>query len=905
MKSRDSSIKQNFFNQISKTGLLENDKRLVIKNLGFNNLSHSNINEEKRSLNNNSFITNSLSSIKMENIKQKSSSIHNAKLKNILKKYSTNEYTRNKCIIKNYKNSSDTLSKNSLKKKFLYKNNKSMAVLPIKPNISINSITNYSLGKINKVLYEGRNHNNISSYGTTTAQNSLKTQNMNSNKDLLGISPEIKPISKKKNKNKLYENSDSNSNQNLLIYKKEKPYKIFELNKNIDKYIIDSPDKKKASNKNKSSKKKNEKVNSKKNIKNIISSLEKTCDENKKDNEERKKYTVTDNSEDTRKESCIDLQKIFNEKVLINIEKKIALGSISNNMDIYLREDNININNESMNPKVIKVTGNNIIKEKLYENEDTHKYINTQKISLTHIDTKVKNELNKIIEKDSNDSNKGSLDNNNLNFEEDQKEEKLRPNNQNDLNYTDIENENIHNNNTSEYQDNNNEFENSSIKTHKNIYKKLVDLNNIKEMTKQEEKEIIGDQDNKSGKTQTSLDKNNIILKFINHPIYNISPRFLNEVSLNKEHILPNKSFAFINEIEQENKKFPVINIKKVLNLNEKCIYNLLRFTYDNYSSIISIHKLIKNKINISLKKIFQNIFDNFKSKYSNFLKVIDFSFNQQKIPVKNRESQILNMEIKCQIITKEVNKSYEIGCNYISYDKKYDYIWKFDVHNKKDIKLWLCTELDKINNLYKKFTYTSQVASFSYQDEIILQLNIFSKGNIIDPDSIEWTDPIESNAITGVYENSEFISSIPFDQLRACEVETQILFWKKKLPDDDGGIVNDFKNIFEKFFKIKEIYFDKSKFYFFKFVMEANQIGLLKQNKFSSFDINIIDSESHIKNEIQCIFLMNSNYNNKVMDIRLGTDVTLYIIDFLIYFYMNYIYFLFLLFSINIIFVN
>ena len=892
MKTNENSIKQNFYNQISKTGLLENDKRLLIKNLGFNNLSHSNMNEDKSSLNNNSFITNSLSTIKIDNKKQKSSSkislTNNEKLKNILKKYSTNENTRNKCLIRNYKNSSDTLSKISLKKNILYKNNKSMAVLPIKPNISINNINNYSLGKINKVLYEGRNQNNISSYGTTTAQNSLKTQKMNSNKDLLGISPEIKPISKKKNKNKINENNDNNSSQNLLIFKKEKPYKIFDnniLNKSTDKYIIDSPDKKKGSdkNKNKSSKKRNEKLSSKKNIKNIISSLEKICDENKKENEERKKYTVTDNSEDTRKESCIDIQKIFNEKVLNNIEKKnFFIGNISNNMnnmDIYLREDNININSEIMNPKVIKVTGNNTIKEKLDENEDTHKYNTTQKISLIHIDTKVKNELNRIIEKDSNDSNKGSMDNNNFNFEEDEKEEKIRHNNRNDLNYTDVENENIQNNNTSEYQ-NNNEYENSSIKTHKNIYKKLCDLNNIQEMSKQEEQEIMGDQDNKSGQTQTTLEKNNIISKFIKHPIYNVSPRFLNEVSLNKEHVLPNKSFAFINEIEQENKKFPVINIKKILDLNEKCIYNLLRFTFDNYSSIISIDKLVKNKINISLKKIFQNIIENFKSKYSKFLKVIDFSFNQHKIPNKNKESQILNMEIKCQIITKEVKKSYEIGCNYISFNKKYDYIWKFDVQNKKDIKLWLCTELDKINNSYKKFTYTSQVASFSYQDEIILQLNIFSKGNIIDPDSIEWTDPIESHAITGVYENSEFISTIPFDQLRACEVETQVLFWKKKLPDDDGGIVNDFKQIFEKFFKIKETYFDKSKYYFFKFVMEANQIGLLKQNKFSSFDINIIDSKSNIKNEIQCIFLMNSNYNNKIMDIRLGTYVTLYIID-------------------------
>ena len=887
MKTRDNSIKQNFYNQISKTGLLENDKRLLIKNLGLNNLSHSNINEEKSSLNNNSFITNSLSTLKIENRKQKSSPkinlTHNEKLKNILKKYSTNEYTRNKCIIKNYKNSSDALSKNSLKKKLLNKNNKSMAVLPIKPNISINSITNYSLGKINQVLYEGRNHNNISSYGTTTAQNSLKTQKMNSNKDLLGISPEIKPISKKKNKNKIYENSDNNSNKNLLIYKKEKPYKLFDnniLNKSSGKYTIDSPDKKKVSNKNKSSKKKNEKSNSKKNIKNIFSSLEKICDENKKIIEERKKYTVTDNSEDTKKESCIDIQKIFNDKVLNNIEKRNFLGNISNNMDIYLREDNIIINSESMNPKVIKITGNNTIKEKLDENEDNHKYVSTQKISLTHFDSKVKNELNKIIEKDSNDSNRGSLDNNDLNFEEDEKEEKIRHNNHNDLNYTDIENENIQNNKTSEYQNNNNDYEDSSNKTHKNIYKKLADLNKIQEMNKQEEQEIMGDQDNKNGQTQSTIDKNNIIYKFINHPIYNVSPRFLNEVSLNKEHILPNKSFAFINEIEQENKKFPVINIKKILTLNEKCIYHLLRFTYDNYSSIISVHKLVKNKINNSLKKIFKKIIEDFKSKYSKFLKVINFSFNQQKIPIKNKESQILNMEIKCQIISKEVKKSYEIGCNYISDKKKYDYIWKFDVQKKNDIKLWLCTELDKINNSYKKFTYTSQVTSFCYQDEIILQLNIFSKGNIIEPESIEWTDPIESYAITGVYENSEFISSIPFDQLRACEVETQILFWKKTLPKDDGGIINDFKKIFEKFFKIKEIYFDKSKYYFFKIIMEANKIGLLKQNKFSSFDINIIDSKSNIKNEIQCIFLMNSNYNNKIMDIRLGTDVTLYIID-------------------------
>ena len=59
-----------------------------------------------------------------------------------------------------------------------------------------------------------------------------------------------------------------------------------------------------------------------------------------------------------------------------------------------------------------------------------------------------------------------------------------------------------------------------------------------------------------------------------------------------------------------------------------------------------------------------------------------------------------------------------------------------------------------------------------------------------------------------------------------------------------------------------------------------ANKKGWFKQNKFSTFDINIIDNKENIKNEIQCIYIMNTNYYKKSMDIRLGTNVTFYIID-------------------------
>ena len=574
-------------------------------------------------------------------------------------------------------------------------------------------------------------------------------------------------------------------------------------------------------------------------------------------------------------------------KINLN-DKNISNISRNNNQNININEQ-ITINVENINNNNITNLKNN----KVEDNEDC-KYISTQKLSLTHIDINMKNEFKNIIKKYSNslsnsenknnDEHNDSMNNNNIfNCEEDEKEEVINYNHnkdeQNKINYSDINNcENVYHNNNNDVTNNE---ENSSIKTHKNMYKKLCDLNNMQEMSKKEEKEIQGEQDNKSGQTQTTVDKNNIISKFMKQPMYNISPRFLiNEVSLNTKFNLPNKSFMFINDIEKENKSLPIINYKKILKLNDKSIYNLLSYSYDNYSSLISINKLVRNKINKSLKNIFSHVIDDFQFKYNKFLKVLDYTFIKKEILLNHKKTHLFNMEIKCQIISLEPKKSYEIGCNYISFNKKYDYIWKFDIQNVKDIKLWLCTELDIINNTYKKFTYTSQVVSFNYNDEIKLQLNIFSKGNNIDPISIEWTEPIESSIPSEIYEKSTFKSSVEFDQLRACEVETQILFWKNTLPKESEELIEDFKQIFEKFFKIKNIYFDESKFYFFKIEMKANKIGLLKQNKFSTFDINIIDYKSNLKNEIQCIYLMNSNYYTKKMDIRIGTNVTLYIVD-------------------------
>ena len=61
---------------------------------------------------------------------------------------------------------------------------------------------------------------------------------------------------------------------------------------------------------------------------------------------------------------------------------------------------------------------------------------------------------------------------------------------------------------------------------------------------------------------------------------------------------------------------------------------------------------------------------------------------------------------------------------------------------------------------------------------------------------------------------------------------------------------------------------------------MIAEKEGIIRQNKFSTFDINVINYKEPLKNEIQCIYLMNSNYYTNKMDIRKGTKVTFYIVD-------------------------
>ena len=898
LKENMSNKSSFYYNQISKKGLLENDKKLLLKKFGFINfhLSQGNLNFDNINTHNYSLIENSLLSIKNESRKpiKTTININNIKNNDKVNNSQKNNQIKTKNIIQNIQKNYS--SNNSCLKKNKHKYNQSMSSLPLNTNINTKD-------KSDKQFYKMRNNVSSVNATATTAQNSIKT-----NIGLLSNMDMIKPIQKNKSKNKIENIKAKNCSTPNLFDKvhnhvnlnKEKPNKIYNNSTYLSKTNKKQIAKKIINNRNKEKLNKYNDIIEKEINKTMQNFYNKNNDNlnnhiNKTNEKEIKNITENnENSDNTKKESTKELHKIFNDKILQNIDKKNLINDIIiNNLELNQNKKFNSRNNEQQNININEQVTINI------EENDKQREVKDNKILIPHTDSMLdkinnnKNSSNKESTKNKkNDRNNKNINDNNINSDniyqnysnyesfEEEKEENVMINNINDdgkKRYT-IFNENEKENKYVNEKHKKNSKENSS--THENVYKNMNYLDKDKNISKQEEQEFRPECDRQSDQTQTTLDKNYILSKFIKQPIYDISSRYLNEENVNLKHILPSKKFLFITDIEEEIKRMPIISFKKILNLSDKSLFNLLSFSYDNYLSIISLNNLVKNKVVKSLKAIFQHAINDFKHKYESFLKVIDYNFIQKNFMLNHKKNNLLNLEIKCEIITEEINKSYEIGCNYISNNKNYDYLWKIDIKNKKDVNIWICTELNKINNASKNFTYTSQVSSFCHGDMINLQFNIFSEGNIINPISIEWTEPAISLVPGGVFEKSKYISPYSFDQIRACEVETQILFWKNILPENDGGIVNEVKKIYGKFFDIQNIRYDVSKFYFFKVEMKANKIGCLKSNKFSKFDINIIDYNENVENEIQCIYLMNSYYYSQKMDIRIGTKVILYIVD-------------------------
>ena len=528
-------------------------------------------------------------------------------------------------------------------------------------------------------------------------------------------------------------------------------------------------------------------------------------------------------------------------------------------------ENNDNINKKALFKREIKYcdsetfkTSNN--KSEKLNNEDkkemeNHKFINKENISDVNSPSFIgdNNSFHRVAKQAVDDVSSGKDKPNKIN---------------NDSDFTESNNRNIFNYNNNIYGTNINNNNNNN-----NIYGTNINNNNNNNNNNVNNIQNNSESKSENFKIYRLLSKNYS---------YNVSTRDIHdEVAKKFNHENPNVNYYFISEVEKKNRNIVNLNKKKFLKLKDISIFKILSFGIDTYLPLINSDIYIKNKINKSLYNIYENLILSFKFTYKDYLEVTHYRFEQNKVKsFYNDNNYILDLILNCKIISKNIEQSIELSCNYSSNNKKYDYLWKFDLQKKTKINKWITTEINTMKNYYKTISYTSQVSSFSYGDEIQFQINLFNINNILEPSSVEWFTPIVSFINYKIYENTKFINNITYDPLRACEVEKQILLWHDKLNQEQMLVFEEIKEIFEKMFIIKNIYFDKSKYSFYKIVMVPKKIGFLSRNKYCSFDINIIDYNSPAKNEIQCIYYINTNnYTNK-MDIRLGNTLTLYIVD-------------------------
>ena len=186
---------------------------------------------------------------------------------------------------------------------------------------------------------------------------------------------------------------------------------------------------------------------------------------------------------------------------------------------------------------------------------------------------------------------------------------------------------------------------------------------------------------------------------------------------------------------------------------------------------------------------------------------------------------------------------------------------------------------MDERNYSQRRLVYSSPVQNYCEKDHIIFKIDLIEGNNFIT--DIQFLNVKILSAPKGLYEKAVFRSDIGYDGMRDCEIENMILRW-----NSENNLIRNsemlfyIKKTFEKYFILNEIKYDISKIVFYKIKMKANKVGLIKRNRIFNLNLEILDVESEITNECIYIGCVNTFTQNKVLQIRKGTIIILYITD-------------------------
>jgi hypothetical protein len=233
--------------------------------------------------------------------------------------------------------------------------------------------------------------------------------------------------------------------------------------------------------------------------------------------------------------------------------------------------------------------------------------------------------------------------------------------------------------------------------------------------------------------------------------------------------------------------------------------------------------------------------------------------------------------------VSKLVNKCVEITFTYMVNNKEFIQTWKLDLKKKSDIAFWFASEAEEYNKKIIRYCYYPPILSFCKDDYVEFRINIFSKTGMVDPASIKWLDidiyPTPEYHFLD-YEKSLIKSNVVFDRIRCCELENVIHVWKNEKSLSRKDNIEEFKKLFQNNFKIINVNYDVAKFYIFKIKMQANAIGLIKKNKYTNVDIEIKPNSESVTNETQFLGLLNINYLETKIQMRISTYVIFYFTD-------------------------
>ncbi len=363
-----------------------------------------------------------------------------------------------------------------------------------------------------------------------------------------------------------------------------------------------------------------------------------------------------------------------------------------------------------------------------------------------------------------------------------------------------------------------------------------------------------------------------------------LSQRLINDELVNF-HIDTHKTeYTLISEVKEKNDNLEEVDLRKFLEMNSNCVYNLMSFIYDEYNSkSFQLNKILYSKINYSITKIFQPILNKFKEEYKEVLRIEAYKFKCKNFVYRNKSCPLFNLIIKVKIISKLIGKCFEFGYKYKNKrnEKEYENIWKFDLKKKNANATWFSSEVESFRGIQSRFCFSQPILTLAEGDYLYLNVNIFSKNNQINPYSLIWKPLIIEESPKGFYQKSLIKSPYEFDPLRSCEIETMVRFWRTEDEEiKDLNLIKEFKKIFGRVFTIDNIFFDTSKIRMFKFIMKAKNEGKIPKNKFCNFDLEIIPYDNPIVYEVQSVFLLNSYFLTNKIQLRKGINVIFYIID-------------------------